>query len=114
MPELILTGHWDPYWVEPGYFARLEQRGETLARLHRELLPLDTIDFGMPGFGVRIFPYQVEVLAGESVTLTVTVKNPFTYRETVTTQLVVPDGWCSKPECHVLSLEASATCTLSL
>jgi glyoxylase-like metal-dependent hydrolase (beta-lactamase superfamily II) len=112
-PELILSGHWDPYWVEPGYFERLDQRGETLARLHRELLPLDTLDFGTAGFGVRINPYQSEVTAAESFALTVTIKNPFAHPEMVAAQLALPDGWCSEPERQVLSLEAHASGTLS-
>jgi hypothetical protein len=105
-PELILTGHWEPYWVEPEYLAKLERRGQTLARLHRELLPQGA------GFGMSIRPYQTLVTAGEPFALEVAVKSPWPDPKTATVRLLVPEGWSVEPPSRSLELPAHGTVTL--
>src|SRR5690606_22564479 len=58
-PDIILTGHWEPQFVEQGYFDIIEERGSALERLHQALLPLDHVNFDAHGFGASITPYQV-------------------------------------------------------
>ena len=104
-PDLVLSGHWEPYQVEPDYFDRLDERGETLSRLHRELLPLERADFGGDE-GVRIRPYRLELPVGEKGRLEVTVRNSFTHAETATVTLVAPPLWQVEPEVASITLEA--------
>lgn len=96
-PDLMISGHWGPRRVTQEYLDMLLERGHELARAHRDLLPLDEVDFGAGGFGARIEPYCSEVQPGEVFKLTVRVKNPFSRREPVVVELVVPGGWEAQP-----------------
>ncbi len=44
-PDLMISGHWEPRIVTPSYLDHLLDTGRELARLHRDLLPLDRVDF---------------------------------------------------------------------
>ncbi|KRE34093.1 MBL fold metallo-hydrolase [Paenibacillus sp. Soil724D2] len=111
-PDVILTGHWEPLWVQPGYFAELAARGNALERLHRELLPLNEVDFGAEGIGGRLSPYQTHTQVGEKFTMQVEVKNPFAREALAEVRLVVPPGWRADPEQASLQLAAKATETI--
>ncbi len=92
-PDLILGSHWAPREVDDAYLDMLLAKAEELARLHRELLPLSDVDFGAEGFGARIQPYRATAAPGQLVAFEVEVVNPYPTPETVTVELVVPDGW---------------------
>jgi glyoxylase-like metal-dependent hydrolase (beta-lactamase superfamily II) len=92
-PDLIVSGHWLPREVTPRYLERLLADGERLAQLHRELLPLDEVDFGAEGFGARISPYRSAVAPGGMVALEVEVRNPFAAAVDAEVRLRVPSGW---------------------
>ncbi len=101
-PEIVLSGHWEPYRVEPGYFERLDERGESLSRLHRALLPLERLN----GDEAVVRPYTLELGVAETGTFTVTVRNPFARPETATVSLVAPQEWRVEPEVAALELAA--------
>jgi glyoxylase-like metal-dependent hydrolase (beta-lactamase superfamily II) len=103
-PDLMISGHWAPRRVEDDYLDMLLERGRDIARVHRQLLPLDDIDFGAGGFGARIEPYRSEVVEGQEVDVVVTVKNPFGRPEKATVALVVPAGWACEPASQEVSL----------
>lgn len=107
-PDVILTGHWDPLWVQPGYLDTLDERGAALDRMHRELLPLDEFDFDAEGVGLWIYPYQIEARAGEPIPIQVEVLNPCSELEQVLVQLAVPSGWSVTPQEQRLQLERRA------
>lgn len=92
-PELMVSGHWAPRWVEDGYLDMLADEGRRIADLHRQLLPLEEVDFGRFGSAARIAPYRCEVAAGSRFTLTVTVGNPLPAGDEVRVALVVPEGF---------------------
>lgn len=92
-PDVIVSGHWFPREVTDEYLDGLLADGRRLAELHRELLPLDEVDFGADGTGALIEPYRSEVRSGAPIRLEVTVRNPFAHPATATVSLVVPDGW---------------------
>jgi glyoxylase-like metal-dependent hydrolase (beta-lactamase superfamily II) len=92
-PDLMLFGHWPPCWVDLEYLAELKERGELLRELHRELLPLDDVDFGAGGFAASIEPYQSSIEPGEVLALTVRVRNPFSRPAQVNVSIVAPLGW---------------------
>jgi glyoxylase-like metal-dependent hydrolase (beta-lactamase superfamily II) len=95
-PDVIVSGHWDPLWVKPGYWDELEEYGQVLEQLHRELLPLDEVDFGAEGFAARFRPYQIETNAGASFSCEVEVVNPYEIETDMEIGLVLPDGWTAE------------------
>lgn len=113
-PDVILTGHWDPLWTGSGYFDELTERGDALERLHRELLPLERVDFGAEGNGARIVPYQSVVRSGEPVELLLEVRNPFPRPAHVEIELVLPHGWRGEPGKAAVELEARTSGELAL
>lgn len=104
-PDVILTGHWEPGEVRDGYLDELLERGRGLARLHRALLPLDTVDLGAGGFGARIRPYQAVIEPGKPARFIVEVRNPFASREPAQVRLALPSGWLGEPASAQLLLE---------
>jgi glyoxylase-like metal-dependent hydrolase (beta-lactamase superfamily II) len=115
-PDLLISGHWAPRPVTSTYLDHLLVQGEHLAKLHRELLPLDTVDFGAEGFGARIEPYRSQVRAGETATLTATICNPFSHESEAVVAAVVPTGWAGSPEVSrvVLSANGNANVTIAV
>lgn len=91
-PDLILTGHWQPQWVTPNYFDKLDTLGNDLLRLHHELQP-QVHDWRQEGFIARLSPYQSTVGQGEEVSFDAEIVNPFAHDATATLRMVVPPGW---------------------
>ena len=104
-PDLIISGHWLPRPVTSEYLDELHRAGTELAELHRELLPLDEVDFGGGGFGARIEPYRHEVASGGDLTLQVFVRNPFARAEDALVRLALPAGWAAEPPERRVRLE---------
>ena len=111
-PDLIVSGHWFPCEVTDELLDRLEADGERLAELHRELLPLEEVDLGAEGFAARSEPYRLEVAAGDTVDLDVTVRNPFRRQASAVVRLVAPAGWGVAPPEQEASLAAGGEATL--
>jgi glyoxylase-like metal-dependent hydrolase (beta-lactamase superfamily II) len=111
-PDLLISGHWLPRPVTDEYLEHLAWAGAEVARLHRELLPLDEVDFGAGGFGARIEPYRSEVAPGAVVEVDVTIRNPFHRPDQAAVTFVVPDGWSVEPADRRVTLDAGAEATL--
>ncbi|NUK30262.1 MBL fold metallo-hydrolase [Parageobacillus sp. VR-IP] len=92
-PDILLFGHCDPIYVTDEYLDIITENGEALERLHQELLPLETIDFGAEGFGATIKPYQIFVEEGGTFSIEVEIKNPFQEEEEAIVNVVVPNKW---------------------
>ena len=103
-PDLMISGHWLPRPVTDEYLDHLLEAGRELARLHRDLLPLDRVDFGAGGFGATIEPYRSDVAPGAVVEGAVTVRNPFGRADEAAVSLVVPAGWSVEPATHQVTL----------
>ena len=104
-PDLIISGHSPPREVTDLYLDRLLEDGRRVAALHRELLPLEDVDFGAEGFGARIVPYRSTVEPGGEVELTVEVLNPFGEAAVAEVRLVVPPRWEASPAAQDVPLE---------
>jgi glyoxylase-like metal-dependent hydrolase (beta-lactamase superfamily II) len=104
-PDLIVSGHWPPQEVDDALLDALAADGRRLADLHRELLPLDELDFGPEGFGARIEPYRSIVALGQRLELDVLVRNPFAREAVARVRLAVPEGWAS-PDPREIALAA--------
>jgi glyoxylase-like metal-dependent hydrolase (beta-lactamase superfamily II) len=111
-PQLMISGHWRPRWIEPDYLEMLADRGALFEELHRTLLPLEEVDLGLEGFAARIEPYRSEVLLGQTLEFDVWVRNPFPQSRETRVELVVPDEWDVQPERHCVPLEARSSSTL--
>jgi glyoxylase-like metal-dependent hydrolase (beta-lactamase superfamily II) len=103
-PQLIISGHWSPVWVDERYLQDLTERGATLERLHQELLPLDEVDFEAGGLGAWIEPYLTQLLDGDEAQVRVTVRNPFARDEIARIALAVPRGWVATPSVSDLAI----------
>jgi hypothetical protein len=79
--------------------------GVQLERLHRELLPLDDVDFGAEGCGVWIRPYESELTPGARACLEIEVRNPAPSREEVEVALHAPEGWAVEPASDEVTLD---------
>ncbi|NUT10274.1 MAG: MBL fold metallo-hydrolase [Nonomuraea sp.] len=92
-PDLMVSGHWRPRWVDDDYLRMLADRGDELAALHDDLLPLDRLDLGADAVFCRLTPYYSRVPAGGEVVLTATVRNPWPEKVLARVEPVVPPGW---------------------
>ncbi|MBP3966068.1 MBL fold metallo-hydrolase [Paenibacillus lignilyticus] len=111
-PDLIISGHWDPLWVEEGYFDKLQRDGESLKQLHDELLPLEQIDLGAEGYCAWIKPYQIEMSGGETTEIAVEVLNPFPQRDKVTVRLVTLPSWSTETKEQQLEIDSHKVATV--
>lgn len=107
-PDLILSGHWEPYWTEVEYFDRLVEQGEILSYLHRDLHLPGAWDATRRDRWLTLRPYQVEVALGEEFRLDVEAYNPLPKAEEVSVLLVLPKGWRADPERASAQVEAGA------
>lgn len=100
-PGLLLSGHWEPRWVDDGYLDYLRYAGEDLAEMHEALLPLDELDLGADGVLARITPYRSRIPVGGTFTLAVSVRNPHAIASVAVIRPVLPTGW-STPRAEIV------------
>jgi glyoxylase-like metal-dependent hydrolase (beta-lactamase superfamily II) len=91
-PELMVSGHWMPRWVDDTYLEMLARRGEEVVDLHRLLLP-DDLDLGADSVLARLTPYYSLVQSGAALVLTAEVRNPFDHDVRAEVVPVTPYGW---------------------
>jgi glyoxylase-like metal-dependent hydrolase (beta-lactamase superfamily II) len=103
-PDLMVSGHWAPRWVDDGYLDILEQEGEEVIELHRALLPLDQLDLGADSILARVSPYYQRAEAGSTLSFTVSVRNPMVGEAKAVIRPVLPPGWIAEPDAIVLPL----------
>lgn len=103
-PGVMVSGHWEPRWVDEAYLDMLEREGQELVDLHHDLLPLDELDLGADGQLARIAPYASRLPEGVPATFTVTVRNPTREEREATVRAVLPVGWRAHPDEVVVAL----------
>ncbi|WP_028048248.1 MBL fold metallo-hydrolase [Cellulomonas sp. URHD0024] len=96
-PGVMVSGHWEPRWVDEAYLEMLAVQGEEVVRVHDDLLPFDELDLGADGVLARATPYRSRVVVGATRRLEVEVRNPFSVSCGVVVRPVVPDGWRCEP-----------------
>jgi len=106
-PDVMVSGHWPPRWVDDQFLAMLENEGEELVQLHHDLLPLDELDLGADSILARIAPYLCEVQSGSTARFTVTVRNPKPVEQRAVVHLVAPVGWLVQPDVADICLSPS-------
>ena len=103
-PDLMVSGHWHPRWVDDVYLDLLERAGEDVVRVHTDLLPLDELDLGSDGVLARIEPYLSCVESGTTTTFRVTLRNPFPDPQRAVVRLVTPVRWGAQPKVTEVAL----------
>lgn len=91
-PQIILTGHWEPFRVPSDYFGKLEERGAALERLHGELLA-QPFGLGAEGALAQITPYQIAAQSGVPFELCAEIRSPLSATCDAIARLIVPEGW---------------------
>lgn len=107
-PGVMVSGHWQPRWVDLPYLDMVTEGGEELVELHDALLPLDELDLGADGVLARIAPYFSRVAVSGTATFSVSVRNPFGRRAVARVVPVVPAGWGVEPGSLELALDPLA------
>jgi hypothetical protein len=102
-PQLMISGHWPPRWVDDEYLVLVAAEADEQDRLHRELLPGET-GIGADGVLARIAPYYSRADTGSVVRLRVRVHNPTTAAQKAVLRMVVPVGWVAVPDVAAISL----------
>ncbi|HEX6923484.1 MAG TPA: MBL fold metallo-hydrolase [Bacillales bacterium] len=92
-PDLLISGHSEPIWMNEEILKDLSEKGKELEQIHRALLPEEIVEFQGDGSAAYFTPYQNYVGREETFTLTATVKNPYENQEIVTIVLSFPTGW---------------------
>lgn len=108
-PDVLIRGHWGPLPVTDEYLEALERAAGEVARLHRELLPLEEVDFGAGSVGAEIRPYRATLRPGARLPVAVAVRNPFGTAEEAEVRLTLPPGWRAEPEFARVRLAPRAT-----
>lgn len=107
-PDLILSGHWQPFEVTPQYLSTVMEQALEMESIQHSLMPQQPI-MGTEGFLARIQPYQTTAAVGSRLTFSVELLNPSLQPQTVRAELIVPAGWQVTPSEHILDIESIAT-----
>lgn len=92
-PDLLLSGHWAPFFPALEYFDELLRRGALVQSLHDELLPSRSTEAGAEAFPARIDPFVLEVAKGAASQIVVEITNPYPRRVFAEVELESPLGW---------------------
>lgn len=111
-PDILISGHFPARQVTEKYLQKLLTDGKRLAELHRELLPVEDVDFGAEGFGARIEPYRSTVRSGQGLELEITIRNPFDRPDVASVRFVVPPGWSAEPIQRDVQLDSHGEATI--
>ncbi|HLS03357.1 MAG TPA: MBL fold metallo-hydrolase [Actinomycetales bacterium] len=97
-PGVMVSGHWEPRWVDEDYLNLLAEQADELANLHEELLPLEEYDLGTDGILARVSPYYSQVAPGNEATFRVSIRNPHSDAAEAHIAPVLPDDWHLRSE----------------
>ncbi|MEO8463645.1 MAG: MBL fold metallo-hydrolase [Chloroflexota bacterium] len=112
-PDLLISGHWDPRYVDDAHLTMLMDRGRSLEEVHEQLLPLDTFDLGAEGVAAWIRPYRSTVQPNGELAIDIEVRNPFAEASTARLELAFPRDWTARPTGGEVRLPALGTATQS-
>ena len=113
-PDLVIGGHWMPRWVDLAYLQMLSAQGEEVVDVHRDLLPVDELTMPADGVLAYLQPYLSTCVVGETITIAVSVHNPWRSRAAVVTRLIVPTGWSVTPDHVRTQLDEGAEVTFDV
>ncbi len=107
LPDVMVSGHWLPKWVDGPFLDQLRDEGEDVVDIHHELLPVEELDLGADGVLARIVPYLSELPSGATASFTVSVRNPLRVEQRAVVRIVLPVGWQAPEDVVEIRLPAS-------
>ncbi|GAC1395843.1 MAG: hypothetical protein NVSMB65_14920 [Chloroflexota bacterium] len=112
-PHVLCPGHGGAFDVSRGdleaYLGRMQRQEEALLAL----LPEDAPNQGLDPSWASLYPYQIDAVAGETVTVEVRVRNYQARPRGVRAELVLPRGWQAEPEECEATMAGGATVALA-
>ena len=104
-PDLILTGHTQPYRPDDRWYEIVHQGAKDFDDIHQSLMSLgiEDVHFGTESQGAKLKPYQVHCPQGGTIELGGWVINPFPTEQKARLQLIGPADW----EGDVIELDLS-------
>jgi hypothetical protein len=107
-PNIIAPGHGRPFLVDREAALNFEQRAKKQDAFFRDLIADPDPDMGVDPSWIRIYPYQMMVLPGQTKRIEVRVRNYRPRRVEITGIFVLPDGWRSDPSRISVSVDAKS------
>lgn len=104
-PDLILTGHTQPYRPDDRWYEIVHQGAKDFDDIHQSLMSLgiEDVHFGAESQGAKLKPYQVHCPQDGTIELGGWVINPFPTEQKARLQLIGPADW----EGDVIELDLS-------
>jgi glyoxylase-like metal-dependent hydrolase (beta-lactamase superfamily II) len=108
-PDWIAPGHGKPFALTPDNAAWFEERLRQQDAILRGLVAHESTDFGLDPAWIRVEPYLATVAPGETLELTVHVRNHGARPMEIAARFVLPKHWRSSPERVAMSAPAKGT-----
>jgi glyoxylase-like metal-dependent hydrolase (beta-lactamase superfamily II) len=107
-PNIIAPGHGRPFLIDRETAENFEKRAEKQDVFFRELIADPDTNMGLDPSWIRLYPYQMMALPGQTKRIEIRVRN---YRQKpmqLEGLLVLPDGWQSSPRKIALTIQPNA------
>lgn len=107
-PHMIAPGHGRPFLIERETAENFEKRARLQDTFFRDLVADPDPDMGIDPSWLRIYPYQLILLPGQSKQIEIRLRNHRPRRVQIRGTFVLPEGWRAEPSEISLTAEAKA------
>jgi glyoxylase-like metal-dependent hydrolase (beta-lactamase superfamily II) len=107
-PNVIAPGHGRPFLVDRTAAQNFEQRAKKQDAFFRDLIADPDPDMGVDPSWIKIYPYQLMILPGQTQRVEVRVRNYRPRRVEIAGMFVLPERWRSSPSKIALSVDAKS------
>lgn len=107
-PNLIAPGHGRPFLVDREAALNFETRAKKQDAFFADLIADPDPDMGVDPSWIKIYPYQMIVLPGQTKSVEVRVRNYRPRRVEIAAMFVLPEGWRASPAKISLSVDAKS------
>jgi glyoxylase-like metal-dependent hydrolase (beta-lactamase superfamily II) len=97
-PNLIAPGHGKPFLINRADLLATEEKLRKQKDLFHQVIADDVPEYGMDPSWVKIYPYQMQVKAGETARGEIRVQNYRPSPSKMEVALVLPEGWTAEPD----------------
>jgi hypothetical protein len=108
-PNIIAPGHGRPFLLNHETALNFEQRTRQQDRFFQDLIADRDTDMGLDPSWIRIVPYQMTLVAGQSRQVQIRLRNHRQKAVQVEAAFVLPPGWTAAPAAIRLSAGPKAT-----
>jgi glyoxylase-like metal-dependent hydrolase (beta-lactamase superfamily II) len=107
-PNLIAPGHGRPFLVDREAAKNFQQRAKKQDMFFRDLIADPDTDVGVDPSWLKIYPYQMMVLPGQTKRVEVRFRNYRPRRVEITGMFVLPEGWSANPSKILIGAEPNS------